>query len=482
MNTLLRRPLVPNENSQADSIPVTEPFSGKVIEQITSADWPTIDLALTQAQAAFNDRNNWLPPLERIRILRQTADLIEEDAEYFSMLIAREGGKPLVDARVEVSRAVDGLRGCTEILRTQGATEIPMNLTPASTGRLAVTRREPVGPVAAISAFNHPLNLAVHQIGPAIAAGCPVIVKPAEATPLSCFHLVELLHKSGLPPAWCQAFIVSDLALASRFASDSRVKYLSFIGSANVGWSLRAQLAHGTRCVLEHGGAAPVIVTREADLDAVIPGLTKAGFYHAGQVCVSVQRIFAHRDIAERLAQVLAEKAQQLTVGDPTSPETDVGPMIRPTEVDRVETWINEAIEEGARCLCGGERLNDRAYACTVLFDPDETSKVSQKEIFGPVVCVYPYDTLEEAIDRANALPFTFQTSIFTPDINTAMHAFRHLRATAVMINDHTAFRVDWMPFGGRDESGIGIGGIPYSFRDMQNEKLLVIQSPHLAP
>ena len=241
---------------------------------------------------------------------------------------------------------------------------------------------------------------------------------------------------------------MSDLTLATQFAIDPRVKYLSFIGSATVGWTLRSQLAPGTRCTLEHGGAGPVIVTREAALDQVLPRLVKAGFYHAGQVCVSVQRVFAHRSIAEKLAAGITEKAQALIVGDPTSPETDVGPLIRPSEVDRVEKWIQEAIEEGATCLCGGQRINDRMMACTVLYDPSDTSKVSQRELFGPVVCVYPYDDLEEAIARANALPYTFQCGIFTPDIDTAMQAFRKLKATAVMINDHTAFRVDWMPFG----------------------------------
>ena len=193
------RPLILNEQSQDQPISVTEPFSGEVIAEMVAADWPSIDRALTTAHDAFQLRDQWLPSEERIRILRETADRVEAMAEAFALLIAREGGKPLVDARIEVTRAVDGLRNCTEILRTQQASEIPMNLNAASTGRLAVTRREPVGPVAAISAFNHPLNLAVHQIGPALAAGCPVLVKPAEATPLSCFKLVALLHESGPP-------------------------------------------------------------------------------------------------------------------------------------------------------------------------------------------------------------------------------------------------------------------------------------------
>jgi acyl-CoA reductase-like NAD-dependent aldehyde dehydrogenase len=332
----------------------------------------------------------------------------------------------------------------------------------------------------ALSAFNHPLNLIVHQVGPAVATGCPVIVKPAEATPLSCMRFVQILHDAGLPEQWCQAMVVNDHAIAERLVVDERVGFLTFIGSARVGWMLRAKLAPGTRCALEHGGAAPVIMAADADLEAAVAPLTKGGFYHAGQVCVSVQRIFAHRSIARPLAEKLARAADALVIGDPTLADTDVGPLIRPREVDRVEAWVQEAVDAGAELLTGGRRINDTSYACTVLFNPPADAKVSTLEIFGPVICVYSFDDMDAAIAQANALPYAFQAAVFTQAIDTAMHCYSRLDAAAVMINEHTAFRVDWMPFAGLKHSGYGIGGIQYTMRDMQVEKLMVVKSDRL--
>jgi len=314
----------------------------------------------------------------------------------------------------------------------------------------------------------------VHQVGPALAAGCPSIVKPAGDTPLSCLRFVEILYEAGLPREWCQPLVIGDSALATRLVSDQRVGFFSFIGSGRVGWMLRSKLAPGTRCALEHGGAAPAIVAADADLDDAVPKLVKGGFYHAGQVCVSVQRIFAHRSIAETLARRIAQQAIGLKVGDPTSDRTEVGPLIRKQEVARVEAWVREAVDGGAVLVCGGKRLSDSCYEPTVLLEPPGHSKVSTEEVFGPVVCVYAYDDLDEAIGRANALPVAFQAAVFTRDQATAMHAYARLDASAVMVNDHTAFRVDWMPFAGLRESGLGVGGIPYTFRDMQIEKMFV--------
>ncbi|HEB98542.1 MAG TPA: aldehyde dehydrogenase family protein, partial [Thiotrichales bacterium] len=349
-----------------------------------------------------------------------------------------------------------------------------------SAGRLAVTRREPIGVVVAVSAFNHPLNLIVHQVGPAVAAGCPVIVKPAEDTPLSCYRFVSLLREAGLPEAWCQALVTTGPEVAEHLVTDGRVGFFSFIGSARVGWMLRSKLAPGTRCALEHGGAAPVLVEADADLDDALPLLAKGGFYHAGQVCVSVQRVFCDAAVAEKVAEGLAERARALKVGDPTDPETEVGPLIRRREVTRVHEWVQEAVAGGARLLCGGEPLSESCYAPTVLFDPPRETRVSQQEIFGPVVCVYSCANMQEAIEQANALPYAFQAAVFTRDIDRALRAYRRLDASAVMVNDHTAFRVDWMPFAGLRHSGLGVGGIPYTFEDMQIEKLLVVRSSAL--
>ena len=231
---------------------------------------------------------------------------------------------------------------------------------------------------------------------------------------------------------------------------------------------------------MEHGGVAPVIVAADADIDDALPLLAKGGLYHAGQVCVSVQRVFAHEDVAGDVASGLAELASGMRVGDPTAEETEVGPLIRPAEVDRVGEWVAEAEEAGGRILTGGKPISATCYQPTVLFDPPPDARVSTQEVFGPVICVYPYRELPDAIERANALPYAFQASVFTRDIDTAVRAADRLDAGAVMINDHTAFRVDWMPFAGIRQSGLGVGGIRYTMRDMQSEKLIVLRSKGL--
>jgi acyl-CoA reductase-like NAD-dependent aldehyde dehydrogenase len=345
---------------------------------------------------------------------------------------------------------------------------------------MAYTTYEPAGPVVAISAFNHPLNLIVHQVATAIAAGCPVIAKPAERTPMSCFQFARMLHDAGLPDGWCQVLVPMDHTITEKLATDPRVAFLTFIGSAKVGWMLRSKLPPGTRCALEHGGAAPMIVAQDADVETLLPSIVKGSFYHAGQVCVSIQRIYVHRSIAKQFSAKLAKQVAQLRVGDPTSPETQVGPLIATSEVDRIEQWVKEAVTDGAQLLCGGKRISDTCYECTVLYDPPADARVSKLEVFGPVVCVYPYDDIDDAIDRANELPFTFQSAICTRSLDSALRAFRRLDATAVLVNESTTFRVDWMPFSGRRTSGLGVGGIGYSIRDMQAEKMLVIKSAEL--
>jgi len=284
-----------------------------------------------------------------------------------------------------------------------------------------------------------------------------------------------MLHEAGLPKEWCH-FAVCENDVAETMITDPRVGFFSFIGSARVGWMLRSKLAPGTRCALEHGGAAPVIVDENADIDAMIPSLVKGGFYHSGQVCVSVQRVFAPQAIADDVAQKLAEAASALKVGDATDPSVDCGPLIRPAEVDRVAQWVDEAVQGGARLLAGGKRLGETTYAPTVLLNPPQDARVSMMEIFGPVVCIYSYDTMEAAFQAANDLPFAFQAAVFTKSLDVAMEAMQRLDATAVMVNDHSAFRVDWMPFAGRRQSGYNTGGIGYTIHDMTQDKMAVIK------
>ena len=384
------------------------------------------------------------------------------------------------DSVVEVTRAIDSVKICIETLRTEGGKVIPMGVTESSKNRIAFTQHEPIGVVVAVSAFNHPLNLIAHQVAPAIASGCPVIVKPAKATPFSCFRFVELLRKAGLPEEWCIPLVPMNNELSTKLVSDERVGFFSFIGSSKVGWSLRSKLAPGARCALEHGGVAPVIMHADADLDYATPLLAKGGFYHAGQVCVSVQRVFAHQSIAKNLASRIAEAGAAMKVGDPTKSDTEIGPLIDPKEVDRVEQWVKEAVDKGAVLVSGGKRLSKTTYAATVLLNPPDDVNVSTQEVFGPVVCVYSCENVEDAYAKANSLSVSFQAAVFTKDLNLAMKSFKHLDAAAVMINDHTAFRVDWMPFAGLRTSGHGVGGVPFTMHEMQVEKLMVIRSPEI--
>ncbi len=472
--------MVPGAAPESAPMDVRAPYDRSLIATVERGGPQVVEKALDTAYRLFRDRDGWLSPARRIEILRRAAAIMHERREKLAVEAAREGGKPLVDSRVEVDRAVDGVHECVEFLRTQHGEEVPMGLNAASANRLAFTRHEPIGVVVAFSAFNHPLNLIVHQVGPAVATGCPCIVKPAEATPLSGMRFVGILREAGLPEEWCQGLVTTDLDVAGSLATDRRVGFFSFIGSARVGWMLRSKLAPGTRCALEHGGAAPVLVAEDADLERALPLISKGGFYHAGQVCVSVQRVFAHRSISHDLAERLAEAATALEVGDPTRPDTEVGPLIRPAEVSRVAEWVKEAVDRGGELLAGGGPASETCYAPTVLYEPPGDARVSTSEIFGPVVCVYPYDDIDDAISRSNSLPYAFQASVFTKDLDTALRASRRLDASAVMVNDHPAFRVDWMPFAGLRESGMGVGGIPYTMEDMQIRKLTVIRSEAL--
>lgn len=457
-----------------EKLDVVNPYSLEVIGSVPKFSWEEVE-PLLEAAYKLHRKGEPLPAHERIAVLDKTAALMQDAFDELAYLIADEGGKPLVDARVEVTRAIDGVRLCAQEIGQNKGTEIPMDLTEAGAGRVAFTQREPIGVVIAASAFNHPLNLIVHQVGPAVATGCPAIVKPAADTPLSAQRFVKLLYKAGLPEEWCQ-FITCDNDTAEKLITDDRVAFLSFIGSARVGWMLKSKLAPGTRCALEHGGVAPVIVDETADIDAMIPLLVKGGFYHSGQVCVSVQRVFAPKSMAADIAAKIAAGAEKLTVGNAIRDDVDCGPLIRPAEVDRVEEWVSEAVAGGAELITGGKRLGDTTYAPTVLLNPSEDAKVTTQEVFGPVVCVYGYDDMDWAIESANSLPYAFQASVFTKNLDIAMNTVKQLDATAVMVNDHTAFRVDWMPFAGRRHSGYNTGGIGYTMHDMTQDKMAVIK------
>jgi len=459
------------------TLAVHAPYTGAVVGHVPLSTEADVEQALSIAHGLFRDRSQWLSTPRRIDILHRAAQLISERKIEITTQAASEGGKPFKDSLAEVERGIDGILNSIEVLRTEGGHVIPMGVNAASANRVAFTQFEPIGVVAAVSAFNHPFNLIVHQVIPALAVGAPVIVKPAANTPLSCKTLIDILTESGLPAGWAQMVLPSDNRITGKLVADPRVAFFSFIGSAAVGWMLRSTLAPGTRCALEHGGAAPVMLAADADLDDALPRIARGGFFHAGQVCVSVQRIFCHRSIAEQVAERLGQLGDAMVVGDPTDPHTDVGPLIAEREVNRVSQWVDEAVAGGARLISGGRALGNNCYAPTVLLNPSIDSNVMQKEVFGPVVAVYAYDDLSQAIELANALPYAFQAAVFTQDLDTAMQCYQDLDATAVMVNESSTFRVDWMPFAGARLSGHGVGGIPHTMKDMQVEKMMVWRS-----
>ena len=453
---------------------VNQAYTGAVLAELDMHDGAQVDAMLSTAKALH--QGGCLPAHERIVILQKLSELVANEHEDFARLIANEGGKPIRDARVEVTRAIDGIRiAIAEIQNIEGY-EVPMDLTAAGAGRTAFTIMEPIGVVVAVSAFNHPLNLSIHQVIPAIATGCPVIIKPASVTPLCALRLAELIKEAGLPEGWVQVAL-TNRENSEKLVTDPRVGFFSFIGSAKVGWYLKSKLAPGTRCALEHGGVAPLIFDEYADEDGFVQGVVKASMYHSGQVCVSVQRVYVPENRASEMAQKIADVAAKQVVGDAINEDSDLGPLILPKETDRIETWVNEAVEEGAQLITGGKRINKVSYEPTVLLNPSKDSKVSTQEVFGPVVCVYGYQEIEDAIEAANSLDVSFQSAVFSDNVSTAMDVAKKLEASAVMINDYTTFRVDWMPFGGRKHSGYGIGGIGYSMKDMLEHKLLVIKA-----
>lgn len=457
---------------------VQNPYNLETIEEIERTSEKDVFQSIEKAETIVKNRK-WLPKTTRIEILEEFKKLVYKNKNELIEQAVKEGGKPLQDSIVEIERGIGGIDVAIDEIKHLAGHEIPMNITQSSKERLAFTSYRPRGIAVAISAFNHPFNLIIHQVIPAVAAGCPVLVKPASTTPLSCRSIVKLLHESGLDKDYCQMTFCSN-DIAEKIISNKNTSFLTFIGSARIGWHLRSILAPGASCALEHGGVAPAIIDETADLKSCIPSLVKGGFYHAGQVCVSVQRIYVQKSIKEQFIEEFKVQVEKLKTGDSLKKETDVGPLIQPKELTRVEKWVNEAISQGAKCITGGKALSKTLYAPTVLTNVSSQSTIAQNEIFGPVVLIDEYEDLSEAISKANSLDVAFQASIFTQNLERALYASQELEGLSIMINDHTAFRVDWMPFGGYKNSGLGVGGIGHTIKDLSIEKMTVIKSQHL--
>lgn len=453
-------------------LPVLSPYDGSEIGRTILADESAYDSAVEACVRAAAPMRA-LPAFERARILRRVSQALLEQRDEVAATLVGEAGKPVRDARAEVERAAMTFEVAAEEARRLGGDVLPMDLAPHGLGRFALTRRVPIGPVAAISPFNFPLNLAAHKLAPAIAAGNPIVLKPASKTPLSAITLGRLLVEAGVPEG-AVSVLPMERALGDRLVTDPRFKLLTFTGSSAVGWGMKAR-AGKKRVILELGGNAGVVIDETADAELALGRVATGGFAFAGQSCISVQRVYVHESRYEAFARDLVERVNRMKAGDPASPETDIGPMIDHGEVTRIHEWVEEAVKAGARVLAGGRKLSDAIYAPTVLADVPETARVCADEAFAPLVVLAPFARFEDALDAINRSAFGLQAGVFTRDVNRMLQAFDTIETGGVLINDVPTWRIDHMPYGGVKDSGLGREGPRYTMEEMTELRLLVI-------
>jgi acyl-CoA reductase-like NAD-dependent aldehyde dehydrogenase len=450
-----------------DAVEVRSPYSGEVVGIAPRSGAADARRAIDAAAKALESP---LPAHKRAEILVKTAGLIGRRHEEVARTISEEAGKPIKTARVEASRAMSTYTFAAVEARKLVGEMIPMDAAQAGEGKLAFTLRRPIGVVGAISPFNFPCNLVAHKIAPALAAGCPVVLKPASATPLSALLLAELEQEAGLPEGWLTVLVGPASEIGDVLVEDERVRMITFTGSSEVGWKLQER-APRKRVKLELGNSTPVIVAADADVETAAAKLAANAFAFAGQSCISVQRIYVERPVYDAFLAGFVPRVEALRVGDPADDDTDVGPVIDADARERILAWIAEA---GGEVLTGGER--DGLIKPTVIANVSDDAKVSCQEVFGPVAIVNPVDSIDEAIDRANGTRYGLQAGIFTAALDTALKAAERLDFGGVTVNEAPTFRSDQMPYGGVKDSGNTREGPAYAVREMTEEHLVVVQ------
>ncbi len=463
------RPVAPNFD-----LGVTDKYSGETVAWVTAADRTMIDRAIGAADAAFPEVRK-MPAYARQAVLQHCVRRFGERAEELAMALCVEAGKPIRDARGEVTRLIDTFRYAAEESVRQDGEVLELAISARARGFRGYTRRYPIGPCSFISPFNFPLNLAAHKIAPAIAVGCPWVLKPASFTPISALIMGEVLAETDLPEG---AFSILPCRRdgADLFTTDERLKLLSFTGSPSVGWEMKAR-AGKKKVVLELGGNAACIVDQDADLDDVVQQLVVGAFYQSGQSCISVQRIIAHESIYAELRDRLVAKTRLLKAGDPREEDTFIGPIISEREAMRIESWIQEAVAGGATLLCGGTRRGPVVEA-TLLEGVPRRCDLYAEEAFGPVACLSSFSNFNDAIAEVNDSRFGLQAGVFTRDLYKAQQAWDELDVGGVVIGGVPSWRVDHMPYGGVKDSGLGREGIRYAMEDMTELKLMVVRTP----
>ena len=454
-----------------DWIEVKSPYSGETVGRVAKAGAEHARQAVDAAERAMRDP---LPAHKRAEILVRVAGYLGKRHDEVARLISDEAGKPLKAARIEASRAMSTYTFAAVEARTLAGEMVPMEASQAGEGKLAFTLRKPIGIVGAISPFNFPLNLVAHKIAPSLAAGCAVVLKPATQTPLSALLLAELETEAGLPPGWLNVLVGPASEIGDVLVEEDRVRAISFTGSGAVGWQLRER-APRKKVLLELGNSTPVIVQGDADPEEAATKLAQHAFSFAGQSCISVQRIYVQKWIYDDFVAQFVPKVEELVVGDPADEETDVGPVVDEDARDRILEWIDEARGQGAEILTGGATGDDGLIRPTVLANVKPEMKVCREEVFGPVVTVSPFDTLDEAVSLANSTRYGLQAGIFTGSLSTAMRAAQELRFGGVTINEAPTFRADQMPYGGVKDSGNTREGPAFAVRELTEDRVVII-------
>jgi acyl-CoA reductase-like NAD-dependent aldehyde dehydrogenase len=450
---------------------VASPFDHSVVAVVYEATREDIETAIQSAVQAFAVTRK-MTSYQRASVLRKTADGIRQRREEFARTICQEAGKPIKTARIEVDRGIYTFEVAAEEASRIYGEYIPLDTLEATAGRWGLLRRFPLGPVFAITPFNFPLNLVAHKVAPAIAAGCPLILKPAPQTPVTALMLTEVVHEAGLAEGALAVMPLSndDAAL---LVTDDRIKLLTFTGSAAVGWDLKSK-AGKKRVTLELGGNAGVIVHSDADLAYAAQRCVAGGFSYGGQTCISVQRILVEHSVFDRFTKLLLEGVHKLKSGDPMHDDTDIPPLIREKDATRATEWIDEAVQGGAKLLAGGKRKGAFVEPAVLTATTPEM-RVNCAEIFAPVVTVEPYEDFRDALHQINNTSYGLQAGLFTRDAGLIHAAFETLEVGSVIAGDVPSFRVDQMPYGGVKDSGLGREGLRYSIEDMTERKLLVM-------
>ncbi|WP_130859632.1 aldehyde dehydrogenase family protein [Gracilibacillus phocaeensis] len=455
----------------SETIDVLDKYTQTLYATVVKADEQLVDKAIASATKAFSEQQ--LTPFERYQILHKASTLISEQKDELAMIITKEAGKPLKQAQTEIDRtSLTFLWAAEEAKRIHGE-GVPVEAAPGSENRMAFTIKVPVGVVGAISPFNFPMNLVAHKLAPALAAGNAVVLKPASKTPVSALKLAEILEEAGLPKGLLQVIAGSGSTVGNQMMKDKRIALYTFTGSAEVGLKLKQETGLN-RLILELGNNSPVIVDKEADIALAAKTLAAQSFAFAGQVCISVQRIYVDEAIKQAFIEKLTEEMQHLKVGNPADVDTDVGPMIDEKEAERAETWIMEAQKDGAEVIHGGQR-HGALLEPTIISNVTKDMRVVCEEIFAPVASIISYTDLESCIREINQSPYGLQGGIFTQNIDTAYYAAKHVEVGGFMINDGSQYRVDLMPYGGVKDSGNGKEGPKYSINEMTEERLIVM-------